>query len=140
LKPNRIVAVLTPLVFAPLAGAIASWVAENFPGVSVSESSLEEIFIAGALIALAPAAQWLHGWQKFEAREADTENAVRLAVAGTVPQIAAEPAFAAAELEEPVDSAELEELAELSEDLDGELEGLEDEMLAADGEPATGVS
>jgi hypothetical protein len=70
MTPNRIVAILTPLVFAPLAGAVAAWVAENFPGVEVSASSLEEIFIAGALIALAPAAQWLHGWQKYEAREA----------------------------------------------------------------------
>jgi hypothetical protein len=70
MTPNRIVAILTPLVFAPLAGAVAAWVAENFPGVEVSASSFEEIFIAGALIALAPAAQWLHGWQKYEAREA----------------------------------------------------------------------
>ena len=143
MTPNRIVAVLTPLVFAPLAGAVASWVAENFPGVSVSESSLEEIFIAGALIALAPAAQWLHGWQKYEAREADAENAVRLAVAGAVPQIAAEPTFAAPapepppEFDEPAGSADLDELAELSEDIDGELDELEDEMVLADGGPAS---
>jgi hypothetical protein len=143
MTPNRIVAVLTPLVFAPLAGAVASWVAENFPGVSVSESSLEEIFIAGALIALAPAAQWLHGWQKYEAREAEAENAVRLAVAGVVPQIAAEPTFAAPapepapEFEEPASSADLDELAELSEDIDGELDELEDEMVLADGAPAS---
>jgi hypothetical protein len=135
MKPNRIVAVLTPLVFAPLAGAIATWVAENFPGVEVSQSALEEIFIAGALIALAPAAQWLHGWQKFEAREAEAENAVRLAAAGAVPEVVPEPL--PVESEEAVDFAELEELAELSEDLDGELEGLDEEALLADGEPAT---
>ena len=66
LQPNRIVALLTPLVFAPLAGVCATWAAENLPGVTVPRESIEEIFIAGALIALAPAAQWLHGWQKWE--------------------------------------------------------------------------
>lgn len=66
LQPNRIVALLTPLVFAPLAGVITTWAAENLPGVTVPRESIEEIFIAGALIALAPAAQWLHGWQKWE--------------------------------------------------------------------------
>ena len=71
MSPNRVVAVATPLVFAPLAGALSAWLAEHFPGFNVQQSSLEEIFIAGALIALAPAAQWLHGWQKFEARQAD---------------------------------------------------------------------
>ena len=72
MSPNRIVAFLTPLVFAPLAGVISTWAAENLPGVNVSQGAMEEIFIAGALIALAPAAQWLHGWQKWEQqREAE---------------------------------------------------------------------
>jgi hypothetical protein len=79
MSPNRIVAVLTPLVFAPLAGAVATWIADNVPGTNISASSLEEVFIGGALIGLAPAAQWLHGWQKFEAREAEKESAVELA-------------------------------------------------------------
>jgi hypothetical protein len=74
MSPNRVVALLTPLVFAPLAGALSALVASEFPGVEVSASALEEIFIAGALIALAPAAQWLHGWQKHEAREAARED------------------------------------------------------------------
>jgi hypothetical protein len=71
MSPNRIVALLTPLVFAPLAGVAATWAAENLPGVTVPRESIEEIFIAGALIALAPAVQWLHGWQKYEQREQD---------------------------------------------------------------------
>jgi hypothetical protein len=75
LQPNRIVALLTPLVFAPLAGVIATWAAENLPGVTVPRESIEEIFIAGALIALAPAAQWLHGWQKYEQRKQEVEIA-----------------------------------------------------------------
>jgi hypothetical protein len=66
---NRIVALLTPLVFAPLAGVISTWAATNLPGVTLPPDKIEAVFIAGALIALAPAAQWLHGWQKYEARQ-----------------------------------------------------------------------
>ena len=66
---NRIVALLTPLVFAPLAGVISAWAADNLPGVTLPPDKIEAVFIAGALIALAPAAQWLHGWQKYEARQ-----------------------------------------------------------------------
>jgi hypothetical protein len=97
MTPNRIVAVLTPLVFAPLAGAVAAWVAENLPGVEVSASALEEIFIAGALIALAPAVQWLYGWQKHEAREALATQAAELADAS----LPAEPSEADFAFEEP---------------------------------------
>jgi hypothetical protein len=68
MSPNRIVAVLTPLVFAPLAGSIAAFAAHNFPGVEISESSLTQVFIAGALIAFAKAAQWTRGWQRYEER------------------------------------------------------------------------
>jgi peptidoglycan/LPS O-acetylase OafA/YrhL len=90
MTPNRIVAVLTPLVFAPAAGAVSAWVAKHAPGVDLSTQELTNIFIAGALVALAPAAQWLHGWQKYEAREAETERAV--AVAGAVAAVAS-PAY-----------------------------------------------
>jgi hypothetical protein len=75
MSPNRIVAVLTPLLFAPLAGSISALAAEYFPGVEVPSSALEEVFIAGALIAFAKAAQWTQGWQKYEAREADRSAA-----------------------------------------------------------------
>jgi hypothetical protein len=71
MTPNRVVAVLTPIVFAPLAGAAAAWLAKHVPGAQVSQADLQEIFIGGALIALAPALQWLHGWQKYEARQAE---------------------------------------------------------------------
>lgn len=76
MSPNRIVAILTPLVFAPLAGSIAALAAQHFPGLEISASSLEEVFIAGALIALAKGGQWLHGWQKHEQREALKEDAL----------------------------------------------------------------
>jgi hypothetical protein len=85
---NRIVAVLTPLLFAPAAGAICAYLAEHFPGVQVDEGSLQQVFVAGAAIALVPAAQWLHGWQKHEARLAESEQAI--ALAGTAaPEVAA---------------------------------------------------
>lgn len=76
---NRIVAFLTPLVFAPLAGVVSTWAAKNLPGVTLPPDKVEEIFIAGALIALAPAIQWLHGWQKFEQRR---DEAVTAAATG----------------------------------------------------------
>jgi hypothetical protein len=66
ISPNRVVAVLTPLVFAPLAGAIAAGVAKY--GIEVDDGQLQAIFIAGATIALAKSAQWTKGWQAFEQR------------------------------------------------------------------------
>jgi hypothetical protein len=78
---NRVVALLTPLA-AALAGWFSTWVATHFPGVTIPESQLEAVFIAGALFALAPAAQWLHGWQKWETQKAETETAVQVATLG----------------------------------------------------------
>lgn len=116
MTPNRIVAFLTPLVFAPLAGVISTWAAENLPGVQISQNAMEEIFVAGALIALAPAMQWLYGWQKHEARAADA-----LAAAATVlrppPVVEVPPPaddfdeFDLAELDELDDFDELEDTA-----------------------------
>jgi hypothetical protein len=134
MSPNRVVAVLTPLLFAPLAGAIAAWLAEHFPGIQVDRDAVEKIFIAGALTALAPATQWLHGWQKHEARQAELQRDVAvagatapaMAVSGPAPQLAS---FEDASLGQE-DTAELDEaddLEELAED-DGldELDALED--------------
>jgi hypothetical protein len=108
MSPNRIVAVLTPLVFAPLAGVISTWAAENLPGVQISQSAMEEIFVAGALIALAPALQWLYGWQKHESRAAEA-----LAAAATVlrpPLTASAPPL---EPEPDLEDFDLDELDEL---------------------------
>jgi hypothetical protein len=85
MTPNRIVAVLTPLVFAPLSGAVATWIADRVPGIEITDTELTGIFVGGALIALAPALQWLHGWQKFEAREAEIQRAVEVAHASAAP-------------------------------------------------------
>jgi hypothetical protein len=131
MTPNRIVAFLTPVLFAPLAGGIATWIAKNVPGAEVSQSSLEEVFIGGALIALAPAVQWLHGWQKFEAREADRETAIELA------NVAAPPSSDQFDFEAEQDFEEFDDLDEFGEgDEVEDLEDLEDE-LAADEQPVS---
>jgi hypothetical protein len=78
---NRVVATLAPIC-ALAAGASATWLAEHFPGIDVPTNALEEIFIAGSLVVLAPALQWLHGWQQHEKREAEAELAVEKAEAG----------------------------------------------------------
>jgi len=148
MSPNRVVAALTPLVFAPLAGAVSAWLAAHFPGLDVSPNDVEKVFIAGALIALAPAAQWIHGWQRFEARQEDHQHEVELANALPPPapavEIAAENVVVddVDEVAEPDDELEeLEELADADEadDLDDldeleELEELDDEP-ADDEEP-----
>jgi hypothetical protein len=129
MSPNRIVAVLTPLLFAPLAGAAATWLAQHFPGVDIDQKSLEEVFIAGALIGLAPAAQWLHGWQKFEARQAEKETAIELANIASPPESAPPEEFE--EFEEPAEAEEAVEFEEIAEsDEFDDLDSLEDELFA----------
>jgi hypothetical protein len=120
MSPNRIVAMLTP-VFALAAGACATWLAEHFPTLDVPASALEEIFIAGALAVLAPALQWLWGWQKWEARQDEAQLAVDKAEAG-VPDVA---------VQVTTDDADDEDLDDLDlggfddEDLEAELAELE---------------
>ncbi len=74
ITPGRLVAVLTPLVFAPLAGSICVLAARYLPGVDIDQGSLQAIFIAGATIAFGKAALWLKGWQDWEKREADATS------------------------------------------------------------------
>jgi hypothetical protein len=126
MTPNRVVAVLTPLVFAPLAGAVAAWLAKHFPALGVSKNDLQEVFIGGALIALAPAVQWLHGWQKYEERQAQAEQALELANA----QAGAEDDE---EDDEPTDVAQESDgasIAALLDELDGALAGVDRRALA----------
>jgi hypothetical protein len=111
MSPNRIVATLTP-VFALAAGACATWLADHFPGINVSPDALEEIFIAGALAVLAPALQWLYGWQKHEAREANAQIAVDQAEAG-IPDVAV-----TVTNEEPEEEEDAADEAEEFEDID----------------------
>jgi hypothetical protein len=90
MPPNRMVALLTPVV-ALGAGGAATWLADNL-GIQVDPAELQAIFIAATLAVLAPAAQWLYGSQKFErhqaeleqlALKADTESAAQTAEAET---------------------------------------------------------
>jgi hypothetical protein len=76
ITPGRLVALLTPLVFAPLAGAIAVAAARYLPGVDLDPDRLQEIFIAGALIAFGKAGLWLKGWQDYERRQEPLPDAV----------------------------------------------------------------
>jgi hypothetical protein len=140
MTPNRIVATLTP-VFALAAGACATWLADHFPGINVSADALEEIFIAGALAVLAPALQWLYGWQKHEQREAEAIIKADQAEAG-IPDVAVAVTNEGAEdepEEEPVDEAD-EDLGDLDMGEDegtDELEGL-DELIEEDEPVVTG--
>ena len=83
ISPNRLVAVLTPLVFAPLAGTVSVLAAEHLPGLDIDRDQLQQIFIAGALIAFGKAGIWLKGWQDWEKSQSavpeDVVNDVALA-------------------------------------------------------------
>jgi hypothetical protein len=122
MSPNRIVALLTP-VCALAAGWVASWIAQNFPGANISKESLQAVFIGGMAAVIAPAWQWLHGWQKFEARQADAEQLALAVDAASSTAVAL-----------PEDDEELDLLEDLEDDGLEDLEELEDEF---DEEPAT---
>jgi hypothetical protein len=77
MPPNRIVALFTPVV-AVAAGAVATWLADNV-GLHVSEGELQAVFIAGIAAVLAPSAQWLHGFQKYEAHQQVLDQAAQAA-------------------------------------------------------------
>ena len=125
MTPNRIVAMLTP-VLALVAGASAAWLAENFPELDIPASALEEIFIAGALVVVAPALQWLHGWQKWEARDDEARLAAEKAEAG-VPDVAVQVTTDEVDDEQDLDDLDL---GVDDEDLEAELAALEAEESA----------
>lgn len=72
-NPNRTVAALTPLVFAPAAGAISALAAKH--GLDIDGAELSAIFVTGATIAFAKAGLWMKGWQAYEKRELDARDA-----------------------------------------------------------------
>jgi hypothetical protein len=138
-KPNRTVALLTPIAAAG-AGLASAWLAKRL-GVKVDEDTLQQVFIAGALVVVAPALQWLNGWQKYEARQAELERDLELQNAA-VP-VGGENPWAlgdaeeleedvADELEELDELDELEELSELDEE-DVDEDGIEDDEPTAVG-------
>lgn len=121
---NRLVALLTPL-FAIAAGACATWLAQHFPGVAISEDMLQEIFIAGAIAVLAPALHWLHGWQKWEARDA----------AALVAADASDDAHAVAGEDVPDDDDDDWDI-DLDDTLDDDADDADDELALEAGTPA----
>jgi hypothetical protein len=133
MSPNRAVALLVPLA-APIAGWLTTWIAIHFPGLDIPQNALEEIFIAGALFALAPAAQWLHGWQKWETQQAQTEGAIQVAAV----EAAADPPTVQVDIKQ--DEGVEEESFEEDEDFDSSfgLDGFDDfdDELLADEDPA----
>jgi 5'-deoxynucleotidase YfbR-like HD superfamily hydrolase len=129
MSPNRIVALVTP-VCALGAGWVATWLADHVPGLNIPQESLQAVFIAGALSVLAPALHWLHGWQKFEARESETAQLAVVADAATALAEVAEEGEDLEDLDLPED--EFEELDELD-DL-GDVDELEDDFVLEDEE------
>jgi hypothetical protein len=125
MSPNRIVALITPIC-ALAAGWAATWLADNVPGLNVSQENLQAVFVAGAVAVLTPAAQWLYGWQKYEARQAELE---RLAVLADAAAAGTDEDADLDDLELPVDEFESGDLDEIE-----DLEELEDELAAEDAE------
>jgi hypothetical protein len=72
MPPNRMVALVTP-VAALAAGGVATWLAKNL-GVNVEADEVQAIMVAALIAVLAPAAQWLHGSQKYERHQAELET------------------------------------------------------------------
>jgi hypothetical protein len=64
--PNRIVVLLTPIIFVPAAGWAAAWLAKHVPGLNVSPGEIAAFVGAAALAALTLAYKWLDGWQHHE--------------------------------------------------------------------------
>jgi hypothetical protein len=65
------VALFTPVI-ALAAGSAAAWLGDL--GFNVDASEIEPIIIAAVAAVLAPAAQWLHGAQKYEGHQAELEK------------------------------------------------------------------
>lgn len=63
---NRIVVILTPLVFIPASAAVTAWVASHFPGLEIPEGLIVGLSGAAALGALTLAYKWLDQWQHGE--------------------------------------------------------------------------
>ena len=123
MPPNRMVALLTPVV-ALGAGGAATWLADNL-GIQVDPGELQAIFVAAIIAVLAPAAQWLYGSQKFERHQAELEQ---LALKADT-----EAAAQASEVEMEVAAGAYEAEGDDDEyDDDDDDDGYDDEYAAAD--------
>ena len=76
---NRVVAFLAPFV-ALLAGSIAAWLVDHFPGLGVDQAALSGdiaqaiTFLVGAAAVQLSANKWLDGWQKWQHDVADPHS------------------------------------------------------------------
>jgi hypothetical protein len=133
MTPNRIVALLTPVV-AIAAGAASTWLADNISGLDIEAGQLEAIFLAGLAAVLAPAAQFLYGGQKYERHEQELERAALEADREAAEQVAMADVYADGE-----DYEEYDEYDEYDGDAYDEVPDDEDELYAAardeDAEP-----
>jgi hypothetical protein len=66
---KRTVAVLTPLVFAPFAGAVSVAAAKYLPGVTIDQGSLERSSSRARRSRSRRPGLWMKGWQAHEQRE-----------------------------------------------------------------------
>lgn len=79
MSPNRVVTILTPLVFAPLAGFISLQLAKL--GVDLDTGTVQggvvsgAVFLGGVIIAFLKSRKWLDGWQAWEKRQDWLANA-----------------------------------------------------------------
>lgn len=64
--PNRVVTLLTPLVFVPASAFVSAWVAKNVPGAHLNPAEVSGAFVVGGLAAVTAAYKWVDGWQKHE--------------------------------------------------------------------------
>jgi hypothetical protein len=96
------VAIVTPIL-APLAGWFATFIADRVPGIP--KSALNEIFIAGSVVAFAPAIQFVQGRLKWDLQQ-DQKATLAAAATGVAP---AADEFAALGIAMPVPATELDD-------------------------------
>ena len=68
---NRIVTALTPILFVPASGWLATKGADL--GFDLTSDQYLAAFVVGGGAAVAAALKWLDGWQKYERAKADPD-------------------------------------------------------------------
>lgn len=63
LSVERVVAILTPTIFAPVAALLTKWIAVNIPGLHVNSSDITALQVSAIAGAVVLAWKWLHGRQ-----------------------------------------------------------------------------
>lgn len=70
--PNRVVVLLTPVLFVPVAGWVTVKAAQL--GLNLDHDQVVGAFVAGGLAAITMAYKFLSGWQAYEAQIADPDK------------------------------------------------------------------